>query len=156
MDSGAWWAVVYGVAQSRTWLMRLSKLVGDDQRTFGQVTKGFSQLWRCSWFWAPLLWPWCKVSHLWPWGQDTDSIDKEGCLPCKKTKDVVATSPSVTATTPDCAPWRVLEYRKRGYWPWRVKVHSKGVISLRHRLLHLPTHRKAVNSLTWDIWFFFN
>ena len=21
--------------------------------------------------WAPLLWPWCKVSHLWPWEQDS-------------------------------------------------------------------------------------
>jgi len=29
------------------------------------VTEGFSQHWRCPWFWTPLLWSWCKTSHLW-------------------------------------------------------------------------------------------
>ena len=33
------------------------------------VTKGLSQLWRWSWFWAPFLCHWYKDSHLWPWGR---------------------------------------------------------------------------------------
>ena len=30
------------------------------------VTEGLSQFQRRPWFWAPLLWSWCKASHLWP------------------------------------------------------------------------------------------
>lgn len=33
--------------------------------------KGLSRLRRWSWSWALILWPCCKVSHLWPRGQDS-------------------------------------------------------------------------------------
>ena len=33
-DGGAWWAAVYGVAQSRTWLNWLSSMFGDGQALF--------------------------------------------------------------------------------------------------------------------------
>ena len=40
-DGGAWWAAVYGVAQSRTWLKRLSS--SSSKRTY---TKLLTLLWR--------------------------------------------------------------------------------------------------------------
>ena len=41
--------------------------------------------------------------------------------------------------------------------PQTAEIHVKGICD-RHnfsepRLLHLPIHRKVLNSLTWDIWF---
>ena len=43
-DGGAWWAAVYGVAQSRTWLKRLSSSSSSsktwNQEMWGQICKG--------------------------------------------------------------------------------------------------------------------
>ena len=49
--------------------MGAKKLVKLFLGAFGKVTKGLSQLQRWPWFWAPLLRPWCKAGHLWPWGR---------------------------------------------------------------------------------------
>ena len=35
--------------------------------------------------------------------------------------------------------------KNTGWWPQIAEMHMKG--------MHLPIHRKALNSLTWDIWF---
>ena len=45
-DEGAWWAAVYGVAQSQTWLKRLSSIIADLQCcvSFGGIAKWFSVL----------------------------------------------------------------------------------------------------------------
>ena len=43
-------------------------------------------------------------------------------------------------------------WRKRGYWPYTVKVHIKGMISVSPDL-HLPIVRKVLTSLIWSIWF---
>ena len=40
-----------------------------------------------------------------------------------------------------------------GYWPQIAEMHMKGMISVSPDSSHLPIHRKALNSLTWDIWF---
>ena len=39
------------------------------QELLATVAKGLGQLRRCPWSWARLLWPWCKVLHLWPGGR---------------------------------------------------------------------------------------
>ena len=60
-DSGAWWAAIYGVTQSRTWLKRLSS------------SSSRMQFWRRQWQPTPVLLP--GKSHGWrslvgcsPWG----------------------------------------------------------------------------------------
>ena len=40
-----------------------------------------------------------------------------------------------------------------GYWLQIAEMHMKGMISVSPDSGHLPIHRKALNSLTGDIWF---
>ena len=56
-----------------------------------------------------------------------------------------------TAATPYDEPWETQDVKK-GYWPQRVEVHIKRMIS-EPRLLHLTINRKILNFLTWDGWF---
>ena len=49
-------------------------------------------------------------------------------------------------------PWGNSRWKNIGYWPQRAEVHIKGMISV-SPLLHLPIQRKALNLLTWDVWF---
>ena len=49
-------------------LLGVGKPGNDYQWAFKKVTERLTQLWKCPWFWAPLLCSWCKASHLWPWG----------------------------------------------------------------------------------------
>ena len=51
-DGGAWWAAVYGVAQSRTWLKRLSSSSRTSEEVFPHAPgEGFSEasLWLPAW-----------------------------------------------------------------------------------------------------------
>ena len=60
---------------------------------------------------------------------------------------------SVTAATPKHAPWGGLRMRKhRILAPESWGAYQRNDFS-EPRLLHLPIHRKALNSLTWDVWF---
>lgn len=52
----------------------------------------------------------------------------------------------------DIVPWGNSGWEDTGYWSWRVKVHTKGMISVSPDL-HLPIHRNDLNSLTWEVWF---
>ena len=49
-------------------------------------------------------------------------------------------------------PWGNSGWKNIGYWPQRAEVHIKEMISV-SPLLHLPIQRKALNFLTWDVWF---
>ena len=50
------------------------------------------------------------------------------------------------------SPKGIQDVKNRGYWPWVTEIHMKEMTSVSW-LLHLPIHRKALNSSTWDIWF---
>ena len=54
-------------------------------------------------------------------------------------------------------PWRCTwgdaRWENRGCWPQRAKVHIKGVNSVSPDS-YLLLHRKALNSLIWDVWYF--
>ena len=52
-DGGAWWAVIYGVAQSRTWLKRLSSSSSSRALTAICYLHMLHEMWREYWF--------CKV-----------------------------------------------------------------------------------------------
>ena len=69
-------------------------------------------------------------------------------------KECLQSSSHQTAATPSSAAWRNSGWENTGYWPQiaEVYVHQRNDFS-ELRLLHLPTHKKALNSLTWDIWF---
>ena len=72
--------------------------------------------------------------------------------------------PSATAAIPNSAPWGDSRRGRTGYWPQRVELYIKGMISMilgnhweggkNHmgRFFHIPI-RKALNSLSWDTWF---
>ena len=45
--------------------------------------------------------------------------------------------------------------KNTGFWPQMAEMHVKGMISVSPGSCIVPIHRKALNSLTWDIWFFF-
>ena len=51
------------------------------------------------------------------------------------------------AATPHYKPQGNSRYENTGPWPQIAEVHFKGIISV-SRLLYLPMHRKASNSLT--------
>ena len=50
---------------------------------------------------------------------------------------------------PMMSPEEVQDVKNTGCWPQTAEVLIKGRISV--SLLHLPIHRKVLNSLTWDI-----
>ena len=55
-----------------------------------------------------------------------ENMNRECQLPYQYTKDVAAIESSVTVGVPDCAPLGDSGWN----WPWIVKVHIKGVISM--------------------------
>ena len=53
----------------------------------------------------------------------------------------------------DSVPWGGSGWRKAGHWLLKsYGVCQRGDVN-KPRLLHLPLHRKALNSLTCDVWF---
>jgi len=60
--------------------------------------------------------------------------------------------PASPTSCPDIVLWWNSGWEGTGYWSSIVKVHKKGMISVSPDL-HLPIHRNALNSLTWEVWF---
>ena len=50
------------------------------------------------------------------------------------------------------SPKGIQNVKNTGYWPWVTEIYMKEMTSVTW-LLHLPIHRKTLNSSTWDIWF---
>ena len=68
---------------------------------------------------------------------------------------VAAIKPSATAATPHDVPWG--EHRMENTRTLTLDnddAYQKENFT-KFRLLHLPIHRKALKSLTWDVWVFF-
>ena len=49
-------------------------------------------------------------------------------------------------------PEEAQDVKNTGYWPYITEVYIKGMTYVGGHL-HPPMHRKALNFLTWDIWF---
>lgn len=99
----------------------------------------------------------CKEAQIVVWSTSRQST-RPGCsshLWMKNTAYHIPNSmlqPSshhITAT-PDSVPWRNPRWVNTGYQPQIAEVYQKEKISVSPGL-HLPIHRKTVNSLTWDI-----
>ena len=80
MDGGAWWAAVYGVAQSQTWLKLLSTSSSDYLKWYFLLANAFNPKVNQSWIFtgrtdaeaeAPVLWPLDAKS--WLFGKDPDA-----------------------------------------------------------------------------------
>ena len=52
-------------------------------------------------------------------------------------------------------PEEAQDVKNTGYWPYITEVYIKGMTYVGGHL-HPPMHRKALNFLTWDIWFSLN
>ena len=61
---------------------------------------------------------------------DLENMNKVSQMPYQYTKDVVAIESSATVGVPECAPLGDSGWKVTGYWPWIVKVHIKGVVSM--------------------------
>ena len=104
-------------------------------------------------------------------------MDKECHLPYQQTKYVVAIEPSTPTTTPDAETWGGnLGWKQSGCLPPSHQplqlpsaMHPEGIQDGQEEdtgprwlrcmskewfqwLLHLPIHRKVLNSLAWDVW----
>ena len=60
---------------------------------------------------------------------------------------------AAAAHPPDGAPWGDSGWESTGHWPQVAEVPRQRNDFREPRLLHLPIHRKALNSLAWDVWF---
>ena len=81
------------------------------------------------------------------------SWEMEYFLPYPQTKDVTVIS--------DCNHHRRWALRKLRMWKYRILAPDSWGTYQRNDFsepgfLHIPIHRKALNSLTWDIWLSFN
>ena len=76
---------------------------------------------------------------------------KKCCLPYQQTKDAVAIKPSATTAAPVVHPEGTQAGKAQDIGPRYLRFISKDFKE--PRLLHLPIHRKVLNSLTWDVWF---
>ena len=66
----------------------------------------------------------------------------------RKETEYLPSSNHQTADTPSSG----LGCKNTGYWPQKAEGYQRNDFS-ELRLLHLPKHRKALNSLRWDFWF---
>ena len=110
--------------------------------------------------------------------KELKSVNEKCCLPYQLTKDAASVKPSATSA-PTGEPWGNSGWWQMGCLlpspqplqpPPRVqpegtqngKEQDTGLRELRciskewfqwAQILHLPIHRKALHSLTWDVWF---
>ena len=66
-------------------------------------------------------------------------------------KTYLASSSHQPVATPHSEPWGNSGCENAGHWPRQLRCYEMNVFR-EPRLLHLPTHRKALNSWTWVIW----
>lgn len=108
-----------------------SSLLADGDRVLQGLTRYYKirLWWRC-----PTLWMQREWTML---------------LPCQWTKDVVATQPLHP-------PWqwalKGLRMGKHRQWPRELRCRSQDWLRWAHTP-HLPTHRQALSSITWDVRF---
>ena len=69
-----------------------------------------------------------------------------------ETNKLLTAKSSATAVTPNCARWGFRMERSRILAPESWGAFQRNDFS-EPSLLHVPTHRKALTSLTWDVWF---
>ena len=64
-DGIAWWAAIYGVRQSRTWLKQLSS--SSSSRLGRHLELDIKENRRFSWFWPFSFGPWWDIKHSGEW-----------------------------------------------------------------------------------------